>query len=187
MRRGVVRFRYVAWTRHRARGQAAGILHAMGVLAGGGRATGREAAAVPLVEWPPAGTTPLDMSKSLRSTKCRRMDHGPEQFRLTGIWRLSKTRNLCGGGCARRGGIWRREYGIHPALFDAALHAFATEGFAADDEGGVLLPFALSDVTLRAHRGQRVAVRLDLSTSEGSEQVWASMVLWDRTISHDGG
>ena len=156
------------------------ILHATGVLAGA-EAAGREAAAVPLLkEWPPEGANQLDMSNLYARLSARGLDYGPAFQGLTSIWRLGEAIYVevaLPAGTASGGG----EYGIHPALFDAVLHVFATEGFAADDEGGVLLPFAWSDVALRAHGASELRVRLDLSSSEDSEQVSASMILWDGT------
>src|SRR5450432_4247860 len=156
------------------------ILHAMGVLAGA-EAAGREWAAVPLLEeWPPEGSTQLDMSNLYARLGARGLDYGPALQGLTGIWRLGEAiyveAALPAGTIS---GAWK--YGIHPALFDAALHVFATDSFAADDEDGVLLPFAWSDVTLYGHGASELRVRLDLSTSDGSEQVSASMLLWDGT------
>ena len=78
------------------------------------------------------------------------------------------------------------DYGIHPALFDAALHVLAAaEGFAAADDGSVLLPFAWSDVTLHARGASELRVRLELTPSgaagEGEEPAFASMVVCDGT------
>src|SRR5262249_30664748 len=44
-----------------------------------------------------------------------------------------------------------------------------------------LRPFAWSDVTLYGHGASELRVHLDLSPSNGSEQVAASMLLWDGT------
>ena len=65
----------------------------------------------------------------------------------------------------------------------SALHVLAAaEGFAVDREGGVLLPFAWSDVTLHARMASELRVRLDLSTcGEVPEQASGSMVLCDGT------
>jgi hypothetical protein len=59
------------------------------------------------------------------------------------------------------------------------------DGFAAADDGNVLLPFAWSDVTLHARGASELRVRLELSTSgaagEGEEPAFASMVVCDGT------
>ncbi len=157
------------------------VLHAMGVLAGA-EAAGRERAAVPLLEeWPPEGSTQLDISNLYARLRARGRDYGPVLQGLTGIWRLGEALYvevaLPAGTTSGAG-----KYGIHPALFDAALHVFATDSFAAaDDEDGVLLPFAWSDVTLYGHGASELRVHLDLSASDGSGQVSASMLLWDGT------
>jgi len=154
------------------------LLHAKGVLAEAEEA-GREVAAVPLLEeWPPKATTQLDMSDLYARLRARGRDYAPALQGLTGIWRncaaiyveaALPADTVSGAG----------KYGIHPALFDAALHAFAANGFAADDEHGVLLPSAWSDVTLYGRGAGALRARLELSTPESAEQVLASMTLWD--------
>ena len=154
------------------------LLHATGVLAGA-EAAGRNGAAVPfLEEWPPKATTQLDMSDLYARLRARGRDYGPALQGLTGIWRLDDAIYVEAALPADTTS-GAEKYGIHPALFDAALHVFAADGFAADDEDGVLLPSAWSDVTLYGHGASALRVRLDLRTSEGSEQVLASMTLWD--------
>ena len=115
----------------------------------------------------------------------RGLDYGPVFQGLTGAWRLG---NVVHGHVALPAGAadGAGDYGIHPALFDAALHVLAAaEGFDADDDGGVLLPFAWSDVTLHARGASELRVRLELppsgAASEGQEQASASMVVCDGT------
>ncbi|WP_330464859.1 SDR family NAD(P)-dependent oxidoreductase [Streptomyces longwoodensis] len=52
-----------------------------------------------------------------------------------------------------------RGFGIHPALFDAALHG-GLEGLAGGDEAVTQLPFSWSGVRLTASGGSRVRVRI---------------------------
>jgi acyl transferase domain-containing protein len=157
--------------------------HAMGVLAAPGEA---EAAAVPLLEdWPPAGGTPLDVAALYARLSARGLDYGPVFRGLTGAWRLG---NVVHGHVALPAGAadGAGDYGIHPALFDAALHVLAAaDGFDAEDDGGVLLPFAWSHVTLHARGASELRVRLELppsgAASEGQEHASASMVVCDGT------
>ncbi|WP_189167816.1 type I polyketide synthase, partial [Sphaerisporangium melleum] len=52
-------------------------------------------------------------------------------------------------------------FGLHPALFDAALHATALGGYVADAEPGrPYLPFAWNGVTLHASGASRLRVRI---------------------------
>src|SRR5689334_21153440 len=99
------------------------LLHAQGVLAEAD-AAGREGAAVPLLEeWPPKATTQLDMSDLYARLKAQGRDYAPALQGLTGIWRNGEAIYVeaalpadTASGAAK--------YGIHPALFDAALHVF---------------------------------------------------------------
>ena len=109
-----------------------------------------------LEEWPPEGTTRLDISNLGARLSAQGLDFEPSLQGLTGVWRLGETIYaevaLPAGPMSDVG-----EYGIHPALFDAASHVVIAEGFAVDIEGGVPLPVAWSDVTLRTYTGKRVA------------------------------
>ena len=159
--------------------------HAMGVLAAPGEA-GRDRPAITLLEdWPPAGATPLDVADLYARVSARGLDYGPVFQGLRAAWRVG---NVIYGdvvlpaGAADAAG----DYGIHPALFDAALHVLAAaEGFDAEDDGGVLLPFVWSDVTLQARGAGELRVRLELSMSgterEGPEHAVVSMVVCDGT------
>ncbi|WP_156175395.1 type I polyketide synthase, partial [Bradyrhizobium sp. LTSP849] len=153
------------------------ILHAMGVLAGA-EERGQEESAVPLLEArAPEGTAQLDISTLYTRLSAQGSDCAPALQGLTGAWRCGETIYaevaLPAGTISGAG-----EHGIHPALFDAALHVFAAEGFAAA-EGGIPFPVSWSDVTLHTHVASELRVRLDLSGSESSEQRSASMLLWN--------
>ncbi|WP_437621821.1 SDR family NAD(P)-dependent oxidoreductase [Sorangium sp. So ce1151] len=72
------------------------------------------------------------------------------------------------------------DYGIHPALFDSALHALL--GTAAVDAETVLLPFAWTDVELYATGATELFVRaerVDVAASESNEHVSASILVAD--------
>ena len=120
---------------------------AMGVLAGPEEA----APAMPLLEdWPPAGATSLEVADLYARLSGRGLDDGPAFQGLKRAWRDG---NVVHGHVVLPAGVadGAEDYGIHPALFDAALHVLAAaDGFDAEDDGGVLLPFAWSDVRLHA-------------------------------------
>ena len=125
---------------------------------GGARGSGPEAAAVPLLEdWPPAGATPLDVADIYARLSARGLDYGPVFQGLTGIWRLGDVvygQVALPAGAASGAG----EYGIHPALFDAALHVLAAaEGFAADDEARRAASVCVVGRDAARARGQRAA------------------------------
>ncbi|QNP67900.1 type I polyketide synthase [Streptomyces genisteinicus] len=74
-------------------------------------------------------------------------------------------------------------FGLHPALFDAALHTLAgTAPDGQDAEGDtVLLPFAWSDVTLYATGARELRVRVELTESGEGAETSASVFLADGT------
>ncbi|MBW8854707.1 MAG: polyketide synthase dehydratase domain-containing protein, partial [Bradyrhizobium sp.] len=156
--------------------------HAMGVLAAPGEA---EVAAIPLLEdWPPAGAASLDVADLYARLSGRGLDYGPVFQGLTGAWRLG---NVLYGHVALPAGAADAagDYGIHPALFDAALHVLAAaDGFDGAEDGGVLLPFAWSDVRLHARGASELRVRVELpasGSSDSPEHAFTSMVVCDGT------
>ena len=156
--------------------------HALGVLASADAGSG--APPMPLEAWPPAGASALDVEDLYSRLRARGLDYGPAFQGLKAAWRLGDVVygdvQLPAGQALDGAG----EYGLHPALFDAALHVLAaSEGFAdADDDGRVLLPFAWSDVRLHARGASELRVRVDLgggAGSTGEEAAFASMIAWD--------
>ena len=167
-----------------ATGSSKWTCHAMGVLAG--EQTTDRALNEPLEAWPPPGATSLDVTHLYARLAGRGLDYGPAFQGLTAAWRAGET--LYGQialPAAEAGAAG--SYGIHPALFDAALHLLAAaEAFDVEDETtAVLLPFALSNVTLHATGIRQLRVRLDRSasgvTSAGKGHAAVSMVACDAT------
>ncbi|MFT2020316.1 SDR family NAD(P)-dependent oxidoreductase, partial [Streptomyces sp. 796.1] len=84
--------------------------------------------------WPPAGAAPLDVEGAYQRLAAAGLDYGPAFQGLRAAWRLGDEvfaevelpAELADEGAA---------YGIHPALFDAALHALVDGGRPGDDGG----------------------------------------------------
>ncbi|WUB13174.1 type I polyketide synthase [Streptomyces platensis] len=104
--------------------------------------------------WPPAGAEPVELGHSYELLADRGLSYGPAFQGLRAAWRrdgelfaevaLEDTADVTG-------------FGIHPALFDAALHLPALEALSGDTDE-VRLPFAWSGVTL--HRAASTALRV---------------------------
>ncbi|MEV4675134.1 type I polyketide synthase [Actinomadura sp. NPDC049382] len=108
--------------------------------------------------WPPAGATPVPTDALYDGLAARGYRYGPAFQGLTAAWRHGDT--LYAEVSAPAGDtVGTDRYGIHPALFDAALHAIAaTSPGQGPDE--VLLPFACSDVRLHAVGARALRVRI---------------------------
>ena len=95
----------------------------------------------PLTVWPPAGAEPIDLATAYADLAAAGYQYGPAFRGLVAAWRCGADRyaevRLPDVGGAR-------DYRIHPALLDAALHPLVLDTGAGD--GGLRLPFVFSDV-----------------------------------------
>jgi acyl transferase domain-containing protein/thioesterase domain-containing protein/acyl carrier protein len=142
--------------------------HAGGVL---GRAEADVAAAAE--EWPPAGAEPLEVEEFYDRIAALGIEYGPALQGLRAAWRRDETVFVeveLGGPEAETA----ERFGLHPALFDAALHSSGLFFLGSEAEaGGPRLPFAFTDVRL-GHRGL-ASLRAALEVGEdGSISVRAS-------------
>ncbi|MEU3574544.1 type I polyketide synthase, partial [Kitasatospora sp. NPDC036755] len=98
-----------------------------------------------LAQWPPAGAEPLPLEGAYELLHDQGYAYGPEFRGLTAAWRRGDDTfaevALPEDARARAGG-----FGLHPALFDAAMHAVI---LADEEETGTLLPFSWSGVSVR--------------------------------------
>ena len=134
--------------------------HASGLLAPAG--TPDPELAEELAVWPPAGAAALTVEGVYERLAVAGYGYGPAFRGLRAAWRrgsdIYAEVALPEGAAADA-----REYGLHPALLDAALHAAglaeeaARPGAAA---GGIRLPFAWTDVALHATGASTLRVRL---------------------------
>ncbi|MFE0026413.1 SDR family NAD(P)-dependent oxidoreductase [Amycolatopsis sp. NPDC059021] len=129
------------------------IQHATGTL---GRAEARMA--VPDTSaWPPAGAEPVDLSAVYDTLAERGFEYGPTFQGLRALWRAG---NEMFAEVALPEDVAPGEFGIHPALLDAALHPLALA-----EDGRLVLPFAWTGVRLHAADASVLRVRL---TPDGS-------------------
>ncbi|MFD8093611.1 SDR family NAD(P)-dependent oxidoreductase [Streptomyces malaysiensis] len=110
--------------------------------------------------WPPPGATPLPVDDFYRQLADHGYGYGPSFQGLTAAWRLDgdvyAEVSLPEG--EREGAA---AYGIHPALFDAALHARALDvAPGSEDARRILLPFTWSGLRLCATGADTLRIRI---------------------------
>ncbi|MFE2530392.1 type I polyketide synthase [Streptomyces sp. NPDC059371] len=152
-----------AWARH-----ASGSL----TVAAGGPVDGS------LTAWPPVGAEPVDVDGFYDRLAGMALDYGPVFQGLRAAWRSGDDFfaevELPGAERMDAG-----SYGLHPALFDAALHTVwlgAIEPEAGTGNG--LLPFAWSGVRLAAAGASGLRVKV---SRVGTGTSTVSLTLADRT------
>ncbi|MEV0186840.1 type I polyketide synthase, partial [Streptomyces sp. NPDC050625] len=130
-----------------------------------------------LASWPPMGAEPVDVDGFYDRLASMALDYGPVFQGLRAAWRSGDDFfaevELPGGAERTDAGA----YGLHPALFDAALHTVwlgAVEPEAGTGHG--LLPFAWSGVRLAAAGASGLRVKVS-RTGTGT----VSLVLADGT------
>ncbi|KOT60338.1 hypothetical protein ADK43_14935 [Streptomyces rimosus subsp. rimosus] len=142
---------------HSREGEGPWTLHASGAL------TPAPADTVPFdaTVWPPQGAEPLDVAGCYERFADAGFEYGPVFQGLRAVWRAGED---IYAEVALPEGTDGDAYGLHPALFDAALHASLVSAGGAD-EGAV--PFSWNGVTLHATGASRVRVRIR-PTEDGS-------------------
>ncbi|MFJ9196959.1 SDR family NAD(P)-dependent oxidoreductase, partial [Streptomyces flaveolus] len=138
-----------------------------------------------LSAWPVPGADGVELDGFYDGMAAKGVAYGPA-FR--GLTELSRRDGVAYGRIVLPDGdtAGRDGFGVHPALFDAALHTLAgtAPGGERDTDGdSVLLPFAWTDVTLYATGATELRVRVELEPSgegEGGE-TRASVLLADGT------
>ncbi|MGW2619765.1 SDR family NAD(P)-dependent oxidoreductase [Streptomyces sp. NPDC001500] len=136
------------WTRH-----ASGVLVADSALPAD-PAEGTEGLAG---VWPPEGAQAVDVSGLYDRMAAAGYQYGPEFRGLSRVWHLDGEIYAEAALPADQHSLAQR-FGLHPALFDAALHAMFT--WDGDDGGGVGMPFSWAVVRLHATGCARLRVRL---------------------------
>ncbi|MFD1543435.1 SDR family NAD(P)-dependent oxidoreductase [Nonomuraea guangzhouensis] len=136
-----------------AEGERPWIRHATGTLAAGARPP-----AFDLAAWPPPGAEPIDVGGLYERLAGEGVAYGPAFRGLRAAW-------------LRDGEVFAEvelpdatdagRFGLHPALFDAVLHAIGLAEEADDQQ--VELPFTWSEVSLYATGAAAARVRVSAS------------------------
>jgi acyl transferase domain-containing protein/acyl carrier protein len=152
------------------------VCHARGVLAPvSDAALDDEEIGLQLQTWPPDGAEPIELESFYDDLVEVGLNYGPAFQGLTKAWRYDqqlfaevKLEHSQAEEAAR--------FGIHPALFDAALHP-ALLGMRDGLESGQLqLPFSLRDV--RLHQGGARTLRVRIG---GMDEHGSSLTAFDET------
>ncbi|NEB81613.1 SDR family NAD(P)-dependent oxidoreductase, partial [Streptomyces sp. SID14478] len=123
-------------------------LHATGVL---GHGQGRPGVVSDTV-WPPAGAEPVDLTEAYDTLAERGFEYGPVFQGLRALWRAGQEMFA---EVALPKDVPPGDFGIHPALLDAALHPLALV-----EDGRLVLPFAWTGVRLHAVDASVLRVRI---------------------------
>src|SRR5258707_10221560 len=163
---------------------AAWTCHATGLLGASKDPGVPEDSGMQLEQWPPPGAVPIDLTELYPKLASQGLVYGPAFQGLVEAWREGGTlygRAVLPDRIAATAG----EYGIHPALLDAALHLLAAGSIAAlgsetaPGTAPVLLPFAWSDVALQATGASEVRVRMVLHEAPADAVGSATLDLFD--------
>ncbi|KQH79052.1 polyketide synthase [Mycobacterium gordonae] len=146
------------WVYSAAKDADSWVLHAEGVLGPGTLRGGADLSA-----WPPVGARAVDVSGVYEQLAARGYGYGRAFQGVRAVWRRGRE---VFAEVAAPEGVNVRRFGIHPALLDAALHAWGLV------QGGeqLALPFSWQGVTLHAAGSSRLRVRL-APTGDGSVSV----------------
>ncbi|HET7075723.1 MAG TPA: type I polyketide synthase, partial [Mycobacterium sp.] len=152
----------------RADAGAGWVCHAEGTLS-----SGSVEPSVDLSEWPPVGAVAVSLADGYERLHARGYAYGPAFRGLTAAWvrgdevfaevRLPDAAGGVGG------------FGVHPALLDAAMHAFlmpkVLAGEAAGPDTEVALPFSWQGVSLHAAGASAVRARIAPAGPAGAAAV----------------
>ncbi|WP_203794871.1 SDR family NAD(P)-dependent oxidoreductase, partial [Actinoplanes derwentensis] len=134
-------------------------LHAAGLLT----ETADPVPELPAGTWPPVGAQELDISGFYATAAAGGLDYGPAFQGLRRVWRLADT--VYAEAAIDDVG---RGYALHPALFDAVLHAIGAGG-ALPAEGGARLPFGFTGLRITGKAG--TALRAEITPAPGTDTV----------------
>ncbi|RCG13594.1 SDR family NAD(P)-dependent oxidoreductase, partial [Streptomyces reniochalinae] len=126
-------------------------LHAEGVLA-----ADTSTPDVGLTEWPPVGAVSVDVSGVYEGLLGRGYVYGPVFQGLRAVWERGDE-VFAEVELPEDGVVDAGRFGLHPAVFDAAMHALLVVG-GGDAE--TVLPFVWSGVRLHAAGASRLRVRI---------------------------
>ncbi|MBF6056247.1 SDR family NAD(P)-dependent oxidoreductase, partial [Streptomyces eurocidicus] len=133
---------------HSREGEEPWTLHASGSVA-----TGSEVPVFDTSVWPPTGAEPVDVTSCYERFEDGGFAYGPVFQGLQAAWKLG---DEVFAEVRLPEGTDGAAYGLHPALFDAALHA----SMAAGGEAEAAVPFSWTGVSLHASGASHIRVRI---------------------------
>ncbi|WP_263164997.1 type I polyketide synthase [Streptomyces sp. SCSIO ZS0520] len=137
--------------------------HATGTLVPGSAAPAavEPGAETDLSVWPPTGAEPVEVSGLYGELAAAGLQYGPAFTGVRAAWRRG-AEVFAEVALPEEAAAGAEHFGIHPALFDTALHGVGLGRFFGDGPGldGARLPFAWSGVRLDAVGASALRVRL---------------------------
>ncbi|MFP8888096.1 polyketide synthase dehydratase domain-containing protein, partial [Streptomyces mangrovi] len=130
--------------------------HATGTLAPAQQSPGPDAG---LAAWPPPGAEPVEVEGYYDRLAEQGYGYGPAFQGLRAAWRRGDE-VFADVALPEEHSAEAKDYGIHPALMDAALHALGLGVLPAAGEGRARLPFSWNGVTLHAAGAAALRVRV---------------------------
>ncbi|SNT10733.1 Acyl transferase domain-containing protein, partial [Streptosporangium subroseum] len=140
------------------------VLNAGGLLTGDAEPLPDTAASA---VWPPADADEIDVTGFYPMAASAGLDYGPAFQGLRRVWRRGET---VFAEVEIEGSV--TGYALHPALFDAALHAIGAGG-ALPADGGVRLPFGFTGVRVTGLAG--TGLRVEIAPAPGTDTVRLSL------------
>ncbi|MFC5853791.1 SDR family NAD(P)-dependent oxidoreductase [Streptomyces chlorus] len=143
----------IPWTRH-----------ASGVLAPEAGSEAGDSRLSPTEAWPPSGAEPVDITGLYDDLARQGYLYGPGFRGLRAVWRrdgevFAEVETV--GAAADATG-----FAVHPALFDAALHAMDMAADADTGSGAVRIPFAWRGVSLHTAGASTLRVRIAATSAD---------------------
>ncbi|MDT8911879.1 type I polyketide synthase [Amycolatopsis sp. PS_44_ISF1] len=108
-------------------------------------------------EWPPAGAVEVELDDPYARLAELGYGYGAAFRGLRAMWRAGDD---VYAEVVLPEGAEARDYGLHPALLDAAMHAQLLGPAPEDGEARPMLPFAFSDTTLHSAGASALRVRV---------------------------
>ncbi|MFJ2249632.1 SDR family NAD(P)-dependent oxidoreductase [Streptomyces sp. NPDC087862] len=124
-----------------------------------------------LAQWPVPGTERVDLDGFYDAFRARGLEYGPAFQGLTELWRDGSTAY---GLIRLPDSLAPDDFGVHPALLDAALHTLVAVQDETGADGGVLLPFEWTGVELYASGATELRVRIELDNTHDHLSLWAT-------------
>ncbi|MEV7261890.1 SDR family NAD(P)-dependent oxidoreductase, partial [Streptomyces sp. NPDC093937] len=124
-----------------------------------------------LAQWPVPGTERVDLDDFYDAFRARGLEYGPAFQGLTELWRDGSTAY---GLIRLPDSLAPDDFGVHPALLDAALHTLVAVQDETGADGGVLLPFEWTGVELYASGATELRVRIELDNTHDHLSLWAT-------------
>jgi acyl transferase domain-containing protein/acyl carrier protein len=118
----------------------------------------------PRAAWPPEDAVPVPIDDVYPELEAAGLEYGPAFQGLRAAWQSAEHLHAE----VELPAAYQEEagrYGLHPALFDAALHLAAHAGLRDTPPGHNRLPFAYRGVRLHASGARTLRVRLELRDS----------------------